>query len=91
MELGRFPNKLKKYRRIAGLSQKKVAKALGFADTSVISRWEHGAVLPGLHHTFKLSKLYHTLPHELFDLLWQQSLSDSLSLINSTNKEEMYL
>jgi DNA-binding XRE family transcriptional regulator len=70
MEQGRFPNKLKRYRRIAGYSQKKVARVLGLADTSMISRWEQGAVLPSLLYTFKLSKLYHTLPHELFDLLW---------------------
>jgi DNA-binding XRE family transcriptional regulator len=92
MEYGRFPNKLKKYRRISGYSQKKVARALGFADTSVISRWEHGAVLPGLQYAFKLSKLYHTLPHELFDLLWNQSAAESLVSINSsTHEEEIYL
>jgi transcriptional regulator with XRE-family HTH domain len=92
MEYGRFPNKLKKYRRIAGYSQKKVARALGFADTSVISRWERGTMLPSLRHVFKLSKLYHTLPHELFDLLWNQPIADSLSINNSSaSEEEIYI
>ena len=92
MEGGRFPNKLKKYRRIHGYSQKKVARVLGLADTSVISRWEHGVVLPALHQVFKLSKLYEILPHELFDLLWNQTNVDGLSITNFKSlTEEIYI
>ena len=88
----RFPNKLKKYRRIAGYSEKKVARALGFADTSVISRWEHGAALPNLHYVFKLSKLYNTVPQILYAQLWNDTTTDSL-LINNSEKieDELYL
>lgn len=92
MEFGRFPNKLKKYRRIAGHSQKKVARALGFADTSVISRWEHGAVLPNLQQAFKLSQLYGVLPHVLFECLWNDvalSLGDYKK--PASTQEEVYL
>ena len=70
MEFSEFPNKLKKYPRIAGYSQKKVARALGFADTSVISRWEYGAALPNLQRAFKLLLLYDVLLHLLFECLW---------------------
>ena len=82
MEVGRFPNKLKKYRRIAGYSQKKVSRILGLADTSVISRWECGRVLPTLQQVFRLSKLYESMPHQLFDLLWNQTNVDDLSISN---------
>jgi transcriptional regulator with XRE-family HTH domain len=88
----RLPNKLKKYRRIAGLSQKKVARVLGFADTSVLSRWEQGHVVPSLLYAFKLSKLYSVLPHELFQHLWEHITRDGLLIINSSStEEEMYL
>lgn len=82
MEGGWYPYKLKKYRRIAGYSQKKVTPVIGLAVTSVISRWKRGTVLPALHHIFKLSKLYEILPHELFDLLWNQTVVDGLSITN---------
>ena len=87
MEQGRFPNKLKRYRRIAGYSQKKVAKLLGFSDASVISRWEHGVSLPSLLHVFKLSRLYDALPHELFNVIWYQT-NESLPLITQPLTEE---
>jgi transcriptional regulator with XRE-family HTH domain len=87
MEFGRFPNKLRKFRRMAGLSQKKVARLLGFADASIISRWECGALLPGIRHIFKLAKLYRAYPHELFDQLWKES-ETSLGIISTTNNTE---
>ena len=70
MEKGRFPNKLKKYRRCAGYSQKKLARLLGLSDTALISRWEHGIVLPQMRYVFRLSRMYHTLPHLLFEDFW---------------------
>lgn len=76
MERNRFPNKLKSYRRCNGLSQKKVARTLGLADTGTLSRWEKGFVIPGTVHLFRLAQLYHTLPHQLFDTLWNQSTSE---------------
>jgi len=60
------------FRRCKGFSQKKVARTLGHADTSTLSRWEHGVVYPGLVQVFRLSKMYQTLPHELFEELWNQ-------------------
>lgn len=70
MEISRFPNKLKLFRRSYGYSQKKVAHILGLADTSTLSRWEQGFAYPGLLHVFHLAKLYETMPHVLFDTLW---------------------
>lgn len=76
MEEGRFPNKLKKYRRCAGYSQKKLARLLGLSDTSLISRWEHGLVLPGTVQLFRLSRIFDTKPHVLFDLLWNNTVAE---------------
>ena len=70
MEVGRIPNKLKQFRRRHGYSQKKIARVLGLSDTSALSRWEHGIGVPGLLHVFRLSRIYKTLPNELFSDLW---------------------
>ncbi len=72
MENSRTPNKLKMFRRCNGYSQKKVARILGLADTSTLSRWEHGIAVPGLVQVFRLSRIYKTLPQELFDELWNR-------------------
>lgn len=81
MEQGRFPNRLRMYRRMHGYSQKKVAKLLGFSTTAMISRWELGIALPTMHYTFHLAQLYQVLPHELYPRLWKkpEDLSESVS------------
>lgn len=76
MERNRFPNKLKSYRRCHGLSQKKVARKLGLADTGTLSRWEKGFVIPSTTYLFRLAQLYHTLPHQLCDALWSHCASE---------------
>lgn len=53
-----------------GYSRKKVARMLGLADPSMLSRWERGASAPGIVQVIRLARLYDTLPHELFDELW---------------------
>ena len=70
MENSRFPNRLKKYRRIFCLSQKQVARMLGLKNTSPLSRWEKGRAFPGIIHLFGLSRIYKTLPSELYIDLW---------------------
>lgn len=72
MEIRRYPNKLKMFRRTNGYSQKKVARLLDFADTSTLSRWEHGATLPNTMQVLRLARIYHTVPHELYDEFWNQ-------------------
>lgn len=58
---------------MCGYSQKKVARILSLADTSTLSRWEHGVALPGILQVFRLSRIYRTLPHDLYDELWHQA------------------
>lgn len=95
MENNRFPNRLKMFRRCSGLSQKKVARILGLADTSTLSRWEHGVAIPGLLQVFRLSRIYQTLPQELFDELWNQSGSEPRLLADDcmpfSSNQSMYL
>lgn len=65
-----IPNRLRKYRRLAGYKQKDVAQILGLRCTNRLSRWEQGRSLPSLSNVLKLSALYKTLVEELyFELL----------------------
>ena len=73
MDTSRFPNRLKKYRRLFCLSQKQVAAVLGLPDTSTLCRWEKGITLPNLIVLFKLARLYKALPTEMYGELWQES------------------
>lgn len=77
MEPGRIPNRLKKYRRIAGLSQKKVSRLLKHRDNSKLSRWELGKAAPSVQELFKLCRLYNCEPHELYDVIWKQVEADT--------------
>jgi transcriptional regulator with XRE-family HTH domain len=63
-----------------GYSQKKVARMLRLTDTSTISKWEHGICYPSLLQVFRLARIYHTLPHELFAELWLYTGSDKVLL-----------
>jgi transcriptional regulator with XRE-family HTH domain len=80
MEKGRFPNKLKMIRRCHGYSQKKVARILGLADTSTLSRWERGGAMPSVVQVFRLARIYQTLPHELFEELWNHCVPETTLL-----------
>jgi len=62
----RIPNRLRKFRKAVGFSQKEVAKRLGLESTSQISRWEKGICLPSLLNIFKLALLYRTMVDALF-------------------------
>ncbi len=83
------------FRRCSGLSQKKVARILGLADTSTLSRWEHGVAIPGLLQVFRLSRIYQTLPQELFEDLWNQIGSEPCLLADDcrpfSSNQSMYL
>jgi len=71
MEPSRIPNSLKRFRRIAGLSQKKAAITLRIQQ-GTLSRWEKGIAIPGLKYLFLLSLLYQALPTDLYGDVWQQ-------------------
>jgi DNA-binding XRE family transcriptional regulator len=70
------PNRLKRYRRVAGLSQKKAAKLIGLSNTSSLCKWEKGKALPSVPYLFKLSVIYHTHPVHLYQDLWQSLKKD---------------
>ena len=80
MEPRRIPiqNRLKMYRRRVGLSQKQIAKRLGLKDTSPVSRWESGLMYPSIAHLFQLSRIYNTIPQELYTGLWQKITSEHI-------------
>jgi transcriptional regulator with XRE-family HTH domain len=65
-----IPNRLKRYRKVRGLSQTDVARILGVRNTSMISRWEKGLALPSTLNLFKLALIYRTMTDALYmDLL----------------------
>ena len=65
-----IPNRLKRYRRSRGLSQKEVAQILGLKDASMISRWENGQGMPSMLNALKLALLYRIWTDTLYvDLL----------------------
>jgi len=82
MKISRASNKLKWFRKCQGYSQKKVARILGLADTSTLSKWEHGVCFPGLMQIFRLARMYQVLPHELFAELWDHTGTEEHLLAN---------
>lgn len=62
-----IPNRLKQCRRHRELSQKELADLMGFKDTTWISRWENGDVLPNLVSAVRLSVLMDIPMNDLFD------------------------
>jgi transcriptional regulator with XRE-family HTH domain len=68
---GRYIPKLKKARRLLGLSQKRAAKKLR-VDAADLSRWENGAAYPNIENLLKLSGLYKTSVEELYPRLYRK-------------------
>ena len=70
---------------------------LGLTDTSPLSRWEKGISLPNIMHLFRLSRIYKTMPSELYFDLWQSISkeilareSDLLAQHESITNNELY-
>ncbi len=59
-------NKLREFRLKAQLTQRAVAKKLGFESHNRICRWENGVAFPSVSNLFKLSALYGVKPDELY-------------------------
>lgn len=57
--------RLRKHRRLIGLSQTEVARKLQLKSSSIISRWERGVAMPTAENVICLSILYKTLANEL--------------------------
>ena len=68
----KFPNSLKKYRKIYGYSQQQVAQLIGHKSKTKISNYENGIVVPSLKIMMKLSLIFRTLPQELFPHMFQK-------------------
>lgn len=78
----RIPNRLWRYRKLAGYTQKEVAAILGIHDTAMISRWERGITMPSGEYLIKLSKLYTTLIDELYYELGKEYEKELTKIIN---------
>lgn len=63
-------NRLWKYRRRMGFSQRQVALILGYASPTHVSRYEHGAKLPSLITALKLEIVYRVPVAFLFPELY---------------------
>lgn len=92
MEQGRFPNRLKTYRLIAGYSQKKVTRLMRLGDACVLSRWERGITSPNIGQVLWLARLYHTQPHLLYEDLWNNSVPecDLLALHEPSSNQQVH-
>jgi transcriptional regulator with XRE-family HTH domain len=65
-----IPNRLRKFRKMSGYSQKQVAFFLGVENAGMISRWENGSRFPSPVNIFRLAALYQTMADALyFDLI----------------------
>ena len=87
-ELKKIPNCLPKYRRQKGLTQKEVAKILGFKTGSIISKWERGFSFPSTPSLLKLSALYGRQAEALFVDLYQKIKEEVLSEALNKNQDE---
>ena len=61
-----IPNRLRKYRKLMGYTQKEVCFLLGVSATDRISLWEQGRALPSVSNLIKLSIIYHVFPTDLY-------------------------
>jgi len=61
----RFPNRIREYRLKCGLSQRKLAAALG-RGRNAVSGWERGLTLPSVPRLMRMAKLLGTLAESLY-------------------------
>ncbi len=59
-------NKLKEMRLERGLTQKEVAKLLGFKSDDRICLWEKGKAMPSVINLLKICKIYEVKVEELY-------------------------
>ena len=61
----RFPNRIRRYRLQAGLSQRALAAQIG-RDRATVSAWERGWRLPTVPGLFRLARALDTLAESLY-------------------------
>ena len=69
-------NRLRKFRKSNGLTQKAVAGYLEMGSTAQISRWERGEWVQNLTQALRLSALYNRLVNDLFFDLFDEERSN---------------
>ncbi|MGN6396903.1 MAG: helix-turn-helix domain-containing protein [Mucilaginibacter sp.] len=72
-----IPNRLTLHRKLTGLSQREVARLLGFQTATQLSQWESGADMPSATNLLKLGIIYGTFPNELY-FEYYQSLKQAI-------------
>jgi len=71
----RFPNQIREYRLKAGLSQRKLAAAVG-RGRNAISSWERGLTLPSVPRLMKMAKVLGTLAESLYQHFYSPPSTD---------------
>lgn len=74
-----IPNRLKEFRLKAGLTQKEVVEKLQLQCEARICNWEKGRMYPHITNLFKLSALYHVLPHQLYGELFLETVNQEIN------------
>jgi transcriptional regulator with XRE-family HTH domain len=71
----RFPNRIRRYRLQAGLTQRSLAQQIGQRRASV-SAWERGRHLPTVPNLFRLARALSTLAESLYWGLYTAAARD---------------
>ena len=71
-----FQENLKNLRLKRGLSQKKLADAIGVAQSS-INYWEKGERIPSVESTNRLADFFNVTLDELYDIDYKMCIRDS--------------
>lgn len=77
MDRRRFHNYLRRFRRERGLTQRQVAIIMGLNNSTVVSRWEKGSVLPETQSVLKMAILYRSSVDVIYSDL-RDSLTDEI-------------
>jgi transcriptional regulator with XRE-family HTH domain len=88
MELHRFPNKLKWYRKSKGYTQLEVSEMLDLSTSGNTLRWEKGMVLPGLIPLCQLSVLYNVEVSKLYPEVFEVVTKDIGEKLKALEKEK---
>jgi transcriptional regulator with XRE-family HTH domain len=75
-----IPNRLRKHRRLRGLTQRQVAQLLGVRHANRISQWEKGLAMPDSLNLIKLAAIYRTYPNDLYFELYQEAKQELMNL-----------
>lgn len=82
--MSKFGDNLRRYREEAGLTQKDLAKAMGYKSTSTIAKMETGVNAVGIDVAIKLAQILGTTPAKLAG--WVTDETDGRKLISIYNK-----